>query len=96
MHQQADDGSEEASPAGEGPVIIPIKSGKVIVTPHEIVVRLDGPSMVTMQARADVVELIGRGANVVAVNSSEARWTVKLDDETQLQQISDELGCEIR
>ncbi|ENC9835619.1 DUF3389 domain-containing protein [Vibrio fluvialis] len=76
-------------------MVIEFKSGKIIVTTHELVIRLQGDHHVTLQAQSDAVELIGRGANVVAVNGSEAKWSLKLDNEEQLRQLAAELGCDI-
>lgn len=76
-------------------MVIDFKSGKIVVTPFELVVRLNGEHRVTMQAQSDAVQLIGKGANVISVNGSEAKWSIKLDNEQQLQQIGAELGCEI-
>lgn len=76
-------------------MVIDFKSGKIIVTPFELVVRLDGEHRVTLQAQSDAIQLIGNGANVISVNGSEAKWSLKLDNEQQLQQIGAELGCDI-
>ena len=76
-------------------MVIDFKSGKVIVTPFEIVVRLDGEHRVTMQAQTDAVQLIGQGANVISVNSSECKWSIKMDNEEQLKLIASEIGCDV-
>ncbi|MFB9136844.1 DUF3389 domain-containing protein [Vibrio sp. AK197] len=76
-------------------MIIPISIGKVIVTPFEVVIKLEGSQMVTLQASRDTLNLIGRGANVVACNTGEAKWSIKLDNEQQLQVLSQEIGVEI-
>ncbi len=75
-------------------MVIEFRYGKIIVTPHEMVVRLEGEHKATMQAASEAVQLIG-GANVVVVNGSEAKWSIKLDTELQLKQIANHLGCEI-
>ncbi|MGD8110197.1 DUF3389 domain-containing protein [Vibrio sp. TRT 21S02] len=76
-------------------MVLDFKSGKIIVNAHEIVIRLSGDHMITMQAQSELVQLIGKGANVIAVNSSDAKWSIKLDNEQQLAVIAQELGCEI-
>ncbi|PJC87527.1 DUF3389 domain-containing protein [Vibrio sp. HA2012] len=76
-------------------MVVECSWGKVIVTPFELVVRLEGKHMATMQAQTDAIQLIGRGANVIAANGSECKWSVKLDNEEQLRQIAAEMGCEI-
>jgi len=75
-------------------MVIEFQYGKIIVTPHELVVRLDGEHKVTMQALSEAVQLIG-GANVVVVNGSESKWSIKLDNDQQLKQIAQHLGCAI-
>ncbi len=77
-------------------MVITFEGGKIIATVHEIVVKLDGPHRATMQAQNDAVTLIGKGANVIAVNTSEAKWSIKLDNDQQLENLSDELGIAIQ
>ncbi|MEF1290936.1 DUF3389 domain-containing protein [Vibrio sp. M260118] len=77
-------------------MVVEFKSGKIIVTPHEVVVKLDGEHRVTMQAQIDAISLIGKGANVIAANGSETKWSIKLDSEEQLQHIADQVGCQIQ
>ncbi len=76
-------------------MVIEFKYGKIIATQHEVVIRLEGDHRVTLQANADAVQLMGSGANVVVVNCSEAKWSIKLDNEVQLSQLSEILGCAI-
>ncbi|OLQ84897.1 PTS sugar transporter subunit IIA [Vibrio ponticus] len=77
-------------------MVIEFSVGKIIATPHEIVIKIIGDQMLTLQAQTDAVQLIGRGANVVAVNCSEAKWSIKLDNEQQLVQLSDQIGIAIQ
>ncbi|PNH86238.1 DUF3389 domain-containing protein [Vibrio diazotrophicus] len=76
-------------------MVIEFKYGKIIATQHEIVIRLEGEHRVTLQANADAVQLMGNGANVIVVNCSEAKWSMKLDNQTQLEQLAEFLGCSI-
>ncbi|NAX43126.1 PTS sugar transporter subunit IIA [Vibrio sp. V17_P4S1T151] len=76
-------------------MVIEFSGGKIIVTPHELVVRVLGDLAITLQAQADAVQLIGRGANVISVNCSESKWSIKLDNEEQIKQLSQQLGCNI-
>ncbi|WP_375749838.1 DUF3389 domain-containing protein [Vibrio sp. HN007] len=76
-------------------MIIEFKSGKIIANQFELVIRIAGEQMITMQAQVDAVELIS-GANVVMVNGSECKWSIKLDNEEQLHQLSHEIGIDIR
>ncbi|ENM5769148.1 DUF3389 domain-containing protein [Vibrio mimicus] len=74
-------------------MVIQFKSGKIILTTHEVVVRLG--QEVTLQAQADAITLMGNGANVMIANGSETKWSIKLDDETQLRTIGQTLGCDV-
>ena len=76
-------------------MVINFKSGKIIVTPHEIVIKLIGEHYVTLQAMTDSIQLIGNGANVVSVNGAESKWSIKLDNEDQLCQIASMLSLNI-
>ncbi len=76
-------------------MVIEFRSGKVIVTPHEMVIKLNGEHMVTLQAQVDAVQLIGRGANVIAANGSETKWSIKLDNAEQLSEIAQQIGCKV-
>ncbi|MCK6263581.1 DUF3389 domain-containing protein [Vibrio sp. ZSDE26] len=76
-------------------MIIEFSKGKIIVTPHELTVRVDGEHHIALQAISDAVTLMGKGANVVIANDSSCKWTLKLDNEQQLKEISDVLGCAI-
>lgn len=69
-------------------MIVEFKGGRVIVTPHEVVVKLMGEHMVTLQAHLDAIQLIGKGANVIAANGSETKWSIKLDSDQQLIDIA--------
>ncbi|POB65742.1 PTS sugar transporter subunit IIA, partial [Vibrio vulnificus] len=40
-------------------MVIEFSHGKIIVTPHEVVVRLQGSHSVTLNAQVDAVQLIG-------------------------------------
>ncbi|WED24421.1 DUF3389 domain-containing protein [Vibrio sp. JC009] len=76
-------------------MVIEFKSGKIIVTQYEIVVRMMGEHMLTMQAQVDAIQLIG-GANVISVNGSECKWSIKLDNSEQLEQLAAEIGIDIQ
>ncbi|MDA0148323.1 DUF3389 domain-containing protein [Vibrio sp. LaRot3] len=76
-------------------MVIEFSNGKIIATAHEIVVRLTGDAMVTLQAQVDAVQLIGRGANVVNVNGSECKWSVKLDNQEQIEELASQIGIAI-
>ena len=77
-------------------MVIEYKSGKIIVTVHEIVVKVASEHMITLSAQIDAIQLIGRGANVIAANGSETKWSIKLDNAQQLSEIASEIGIDIQ
>ncbi|TMX56404.1 DUF3389 domain-containing protein [Vibrio rotiferianus] len=77
-------------------MVIEFSLGKIIATQREIVIKLSGNGMVTMQAQTDAIQLIGRGANVVLAHGAESKWSIKLDDEDQLHQLAQEIGIDIQ
>lgn len=94
MHQPLNDSGDEAQ---KGQImVIDFEGGKIIATPFELVVRLNGQHRVSMQASVDAIQLIGQGANVISVNSSECKWSIKLDSEAQLEVIAQELSLAIQ
>lgn len=76
-------------------MVIPIEGGKIIVNAFELVVRLDDAYKTTLQAQNDAIQLIGKGANVISVNGSECKWSVKLSQAEQLEQIAKEMSLPI-
>lgn len=76
-------------------MIISFSEGKVIANQRELVVRLNGASRITLQAQIDEVTLIG-GANVVTATGSGIHWSVRLDNEQQLAELSQEIGIAIQ
>ncbi|WP_428775000.1 DUF3389 domain-containing protein [Vibrio sp.] len=76
-------------------MVIEFSSGKIVLTRQEINIRLSGVAMSVLQAQIEAIELIS-GANVVTANSGEVRWSVKLDNAEQLQQLSEHAGIAIR
>ena len=77
-------------------MIISFSSGKIIATAHEVVVKLEGKAMVTLQAQIDAITLIGKGANVITANGSETKWSIKLDSEEQLNELAQQIGIAIQ
>ncbi|MEZ9627606.1 DUF3389 domain-containing protein [Aliivibrio fischeri] len=73
---------------------ISFSEGDIIANQREIVIRLSNKSKTTLQAEVDAITLIG-GANVINAVGSGAKWSVKLDDEAQLQQLAEEIGIAI-
>ncbi|MCR9364884.1 DUF3389 domain-containing protein [Vibrio antiquarius] len=77
-------------------MVIEFSLGKIIATQREIVIKLSGSAMVTLQAQTDSIQLLGRGANVVLSHSAECKWSIKLDNEEQLTDLAREIGIDIQ
>ncbi|HHF2931374.1 TPA: DUF3389 domain-containing protein [Vibrio alginolyticus] len=77
-------------------MVIEFSLGKIIATQREIVIKLSGSAMVTLQAQTDTIQLLGRGANVVLSHGAECKWSIKLDNEEQLAELSREIGIDIQ
>ena len=73
---------------------VTFSEGDIIVNPHEMVVRLNNTSRVTMQAETDALTLIG-GVNVISAVGSGMKWSIKLDNAEQLEMLAQELGIAI-
>ncbi|MBY5922970.1 DUF3389 domain-containing protein [Ferrimonas balearica] len=76
-------------------MILEFSQGKLIANPNELMVRLNGPGRITLQAAADAVELVGI-ANVVTAFGGGISWSVQLDSHDQLEALAEELGLEIK
>ncbi|WP_261859245.1 DUF3389 domain-containing protein [Photobacterium sanguinicancri] len=76
-------------------MVINFSTGKIIANQHELVVRIDGEARVTMQAQVDEVTFIG-GANVITATGSGIQWSVRLDNENQLQALADAIGIAVK
>ncbi|MFB5140580.1 DUF3389 domain-containing protein [Vibrio diabolicus] len=77
-------------------MVIEFSLGKIIATQREIVIKLSGSAMVTLQAQTDSIQLLGRGANVVLSHGAECKWSIKLDNEEQLADLAREIGIVIQ
>ncbi|CAH0529581.1 DUF3389 family protein [Vibrio hippocampi] len=74
-------------------MMMEFSQGKVIVAGQEIVVRLNQAS-VTLQAHIDGVQLLLPGC-VLLANGAECKWSLKLDNQQQVEQIAQATGIEI-
>ncbi|MGR5283971.1 DUF3389 family protein [Vibrio maritimus] len=74
-------------------MVIDFSSGKVIVTPHEVVVRYQ-VGQITLQSQVDALQLI-LPACILSANGAECKWSIKLDDESQVKAISEACSIEI-
>lgn len=77
-------------------MVIDFEGGKIIVTAHEVVVKIIGTHMITLQATVDALQLIGRGANVISANGAETKWSIKLDNPQQLELIAQQTSLPIQ
>ncbi|SJL83869.1 DUF3389 family protein [Vibrio palustris] len=75
---------------------IEFSRGILIVTPHEILIRLTDMPDTVLQAQQESITLFGQEANVIMANGGGVKWSIKVDNTDQLKWISEELGCEIR
>ena len=71
-------------------------AGRIVANQHEVVVRLDGESRVSLQAAVDDITLLGNGANVITAMGSGVNWSLRLDSEQQLQELADLIGVAIQ
>ncbi len=69
--------------------------GKIIANQHELVIRIESAAKVILQAQVDEVTLIG-GANVITATGSGINWSIRLDNEEQLKELSNEIGITIK
>jgi hypothetical protein len=76
-------------------MLITFSEGKIIANQHELVIRIESAAKVTLQAQVDEVTLIG-GANVITATGSGINWSVRLDSEEQLKELSNEIGIAIQ
>ena len=73
-------------------MLIEFSLGKIVANLYEISIRLNGEHSVSMQAQVEAIQLLGRGANVVVANSGDCKWSVKLDNQQQLENLSQAIG----
>ncbi|ELA8360375.1 TPA: DUF3389 family protein [Vibrio alginolyticus] len=64
-------------------MVIEFSLGKIIATQREIVIKISGSAMVTLQAQTDAI-------------GAECKWSIKLDNEEQLAELSREIGTDIQ
>ncbi|OEF27614.1 DUF3389 family protein [Vibrio rumoiensis] len=70
-------------------MIIEFSHGKIIANQHEVVIRLVAVPHSSLQAQVDCLTLIGRGANVITAHDMGCQWSIKLDDDEQLNQLAE-------
>ncbi|EAS41463.1 DUF3389 domain-containing protein [Photobacterium profundum] len=76
-------------------MLMTFSEGKIIANQHELVIRIESAAKVTLQAQVDEVTLIG-GANVITATGSGINWSIRLDNEEQLKELSNEIGIAIQ
>ncbi|WP_261818263.1 DUF3389 domain-containing protein [Vibrio gallicus] len=50
--------------------------GKIVVTPLEIMIRIEGVQRLTLQAQTEALQIMG---DVLVVHDAQSRWSMKLD-----------------
>ncbi|WP_087016521.1 DUF3389 family protein [Thaumasiovibrio subtropicus] len=68
--------------------------GDIYVTPHEVVVKFNDETALTLKAAIDTVFLY-QAAKVIAVRGSGAEWSMKLDNEEQLVTLAELASIEL-
>lgn len=76
-------------------MLINFSQGKIIANNREVMVKLEGDAKVTLQAQVDELELIG-GANVITAVGSGVNWSIRIDNNEQLQLLSSETGVAVK
>lgn len=69
-------------------MMIKFSQGHLIVSVHEVQIRFDSSPHMRLQAQVDALRLFGNGANMLVAHDMNCQWAIKLDDETQLQEIA--------
>ncbi|KKC99390.1 MULTISPECIES: DUF3389 domain-containing protein [Photobacterium] len=75
-------------------MILTFSQGRIVANQHELVIRLDGAGKVNLQARADDIRLL-RQPNMITATGSGVQWSIHLDDDAQLEAMSDCMGIAI-
>ena len=75
-------------------MIIVFSQGKIIANHREVMVKLSGDAKITLQVQVDELELIG-GVHVIKAVGSGINWSVRLDDNDQLQALALETGIAV-
>lgn len=73
-------------------MVIDFSQGKLIVTEFEVQVRLNAASIVLLAGAEDIA--LRREPSMLIANGGAVRWSVKLDNETQLQSVQEILGID--
>ncbi|MGB2079504.1 MAG: DUF3389 family protein [Vibrio sp.] len=69
--------------------------GRIIVSSREIQIRFDAMPQTRLQAQVDALKLLGGGVNLIIAHDMDCQWTLRLDNDEQLQQIADATGLAI-
>lgn len=76
-------------------MVLTFSTGKIIANHHEVVVKMVGDSKITLQAQTDDITLIG-SANVIVASGSGINWSVHLDNQQQIIELSEVIGVALR
>ncbi|QYJ77547.1 DUF3389 domain-containing protein [Shewanella acanthi] len=75
-------------------MVIDFSQGKLIVTEHEVQLRLNVANVV-LQSQAEDISLRHSPPMLIA-NGGSVRWSLKLDNEIQLHTLAEILGVEVQ
>ncbi|RXJ71598.1 PTS sugar transporter subunit IIA [Veronia nyctiphanis] len=75
-------------------MVIDIPGGKLIVTAHEVMVKLQQNRM-TLQAQTDDISILG-GANMLVANGGSVNWSISLGSEEIAKNVSEASGVAIK
>ncbi|MFD2178483.1 DUF3389 family protein [Veronia pacifica] len=75
-------------------MVVDIPGGKLIVTAHEVMVKLE-QSRMTLRAQVDDISLLS-GAKMLIANGGSVSWSLSLHNDEQLKAISDVCGIAIK
>ncbi|MBL4831637.1 MAG: DUF3389 domain-containing protein [Aliivibrio sp.] len=76
-------------------MVLTFSTGKIIANHHEVVIKMVGDSKITLQAQTDDITLFG-SANVIVASGSGINWSVHLDNQQQIIELSEVIGVALR
>ncbi|RQW64479.1 DUF3389 family protein [Vibrio viridaestus] len=76
-------------------MVLTLSGGKIIITNHELVIKIDSPIKLTMQAQNEAITLY-KDALVIVAHSSDTSWSFKLETINQLHLIAQEISAEVK
>ena len=75
-------------------MVIDIPGGKLIVTAHDVMVKLQ-QNRITLQAQTDDISILA-GANMLIANGGSVSWSISLGSEETARDVSEVSGVAIK